>query len=197
MTPLDPSNDLEVSDTLMVKADALIHRHRSSIAPSADDLPVLTDVLGEDLPVLEDIAEEIVLDDEIALPETPCPEEVTEQEAFAPASPAPIAVEPDPAIIAAAVEAATQAARQDAAVQAQAARMRMAEQLIEFDAHIAQTLEAWISNELPQIVAAEVDGMVERLRVKTLAHMRATLVPDLSHKLSELLDATLNESGGD
>lgn len=188
MSPAEPSDDLEVSDTLMVKADALIHRHRPSIAPTPDDLPVLTDVLGEDLPVLDDVAEHIALDDELppadlVVPEMPRQELVT---------PAAVIVAPDPAVIAAAADAAAKAAREEAAALADAAKMRMAEQLIEFDAHIAQTLESWISNELPQIVAAEVDGMVERLRIKTLAHMRATLVPDLSHKLSELLDATLN-----
>ncbi|WP_374603352.1 hypothetical protein [Niveibacterium sp.] len=189
MTPITPNDDLDASDTLLVKADALIHRHRSSTLPLADDLPVLTDVLGEDLPVLEDIADEIALDDEVAeAAAAAATEPVTEP----PAESAPVVVEPDPAIIAAAAEAAAKAAREEASVQAQAAQMRIAEQLIEFDAHIAQTLESWISNELPQIVAAEVDGMVERLRIKTLAHMRATLVPDLSHKLSELLDATLN-----
>lgn len=188
MTPITPNDDLDASDTLLVKADALIHRHRSSTLPQADDLPVLTDVLGEDLPVLDDIADEIALDDEIA---DAAPDPVPVETPAEPA-PAPVIVEPDPAIIAAAAEAAAQAAREEASAQAQAAQMRIAEQLIEFDAHIAQTLESWISNELPQIVAAEVDGMVERLRVKTLAHMRATLVPDLSHKLSELLDATLN-----
>ena len=173
-----------------MKADALIHRHRSSTLPQADDLPVLTDVLGEDLPVLDDIADEIALDDEPL--EAPLqPAETTTTPAAEPTA-LPAIVEPDPAIIAAAADAAAKAAREEALVQAQAAQMRMAEQLIEFDAHIAQTLESWISNELPQIVAAEVDGMVERLRIKTLAHMRATLVPDLSHKLSELLDATLN-----
>ncbi|WP_172203840.1 hypothetical protein [Niveibacterium sp. COAC-50] len=189
MTPITPNDDLDASDTLLVKADALIHRHRSSTLPLADDLPVLTDVLGEDLPVLEDIADEIALDDEVAEAAAPA---ATEPVTEPPADSAPVVVEPDPAIIAAAAEAAAKAAREEASVQAQAAQMRIAEQLIEFDAHIAQTLESWISNELPQIVAAEVDGMVERLRIKTLAHMRATLVPDLSHKLSELLDATLN-----
>ncbi len=190
MTPITPNDDLDASDTLLVKADALIHRHRSSTLPQADDLPVLTDVLGEDLPVLDDIADEIALDDEPL--EAPLqPAETTTTPAAEPTA-LPAIVEPDPAIIAAAADAAAKAAREEALVQAQAAQMRMAEQLIEFDAHIAQTLESWISNELPQIVAAEVDGMVERLRIKTLAHMRATLVPDLSHKLSELLDATLN-----
>lgn len=190
MTTITPNDDLDASDTLLVKADALIHRHRSSTLPQADDLPVLTDVLGEDLPVLDDIADEIALDDEPL--EAPLqPAETTTTPAAEPTAP-PAIVEPDPAIIAAAADAAAKAAREEALVRAQAAQMRMAEQLIEFDAHIAQTLESWISNELPQIVAAEVDGMVERLRIKTLAHMRATLVPDLSHKLSELLDATLN-----
>jgi len=205
MNPIDPTDDLEVSDTLMVKADALIHRHRSSTAPIADDLPLLTDVLGEDLPVLDDVADELALEDEAsdtsdAAETAPTIDAV--REAPAPAAPPVVTIiEPDPALIAAAAEtaakAAAQTARDEAVVLAQAARMRIAEQLIEFDAHISQTLEAWISNELPQIVAAEVDGMVERLRMKTLAHMRATLVPELSNKLSELLDATLNEPQGD
>ncbi|WP_341678484.1 hypothetical protein [Niveibacterium sp. SC-1] len=83
-----------------------------------------------------------------------------------------------------------ESARRAAALQDQSgASQAIAERLIDLDAYIAQSLETWISRELPQIVAGELDSMVERLRVKTLAHMRATLVPELSQKLSETLDA--------
>lgn len=195
-------DDLDASDTVMFKADALILRHRAS-AVSDDDLPVLDDALGEDLPVLDEITE-------LAPPPAPV---------FAPAAPAPalqaeltqsreriaqlelrltdLAQElsrQNQAQLSAETRgtqalAATNAAHENAA----RARMAMAEQLIALDAQMAQALEAWLGNELPQLVASELDGMVERLRVQALAHMRATLAPELSGRISEVLETALEE----
>lgn len=199
MNPDSRSDAIEASDTVMVKADALIHRHHARTSMVADsDLPLLDDILGEDLPLLDDIAER-------------APEPIPEP-AFESAN-RPSAAEVDQLVAEhqqqlAALEAAHEA--EQAAVKArltelevalEAARnqsmttgMHVAEHLIELDAYIAQTIEAWVSNELPQIVASELDGLVERLRVQTLAHMRATLIPELSEKLSETLDASVNSS---
>jgi hypothetical protein len=69
----------------------------------------------------------------------------------------------------------------------QAAAQRTGEQLIELDAYIAQAIDNWIAQELPQIIATELDALVERLRIQTAAHMRATLLPEISDKLSSLL----------
>ncbi|MFT4172188.1 MAG: hypothetical protein QM639_06485 [Rhodocyclaceae bacterium] len=69
----------------------------------------------------------------------------------------------------------------------QAAAQQTGEQLIELDAYIAQAIDSWIAQELPQIIATELDSLVERLRIQTAAHMRATLLPEISNKLSGLL----------
>ncbi|MEC5399411.1 hypothetical protein [Uliginosibacterium sp. H1] len=67
---------------------------------------------------------------------------------------------------------------------------QMSEQLIELDAFISQSMEDWVSRELPQIIDKQFDSMVERVRAETTAHMRATLLPEISEKLSSLLDKT-------
>ncbi|MGC3963131.1 MAG: hypothetical protein QM803_07315 [Rhodocyclaceae bacterium] len=69
----------------------------------------------------------------------------------------------------------------------QAASEQMGERLIELDAYIAQAIDGWIARELPQIISGELDALVERLRIQTTAHMRATLLPEISDKLSALL----------
>jgi len=197
MNPDSRSDAIEASDTVMVKADALIHRHHARVSMVADsDLPLLDDILGEDLPLLDDIAERA--------PE-PVPEPAFESENK------PSAAEIDQLVAEhqqqiAALEASheteqaaanarlteLEAALEAARNQSMTTGMHVAEHLIELDAYIAQTIEAWVSNELPQVVASELDGLVERLRVQTLAHMRATLIPELSEKLSETLDASVS-----
>lgn len=67
------------------------------------------------------------------------------------------------------------------------AKVEMKELLVEVDAHLAQAIEQWMTTELPQIISAELAGMVERLRESAGAHMRATLLPRISDKLSGTL----------
>ena len=83
---------------------------------------------------------------------------------------------------------ALQAARQEAVQNAAAA---MSERLIELDAQIAQSLNQWLAKELPPIIASELLGLSERLRVQTAAHMRATLLPELSDQISKVLESAL------
>lgn len=83
---------------------------------------------------------------------------------------------------------ALQAARQEAVQNAAAA---MSERLIELDAQIAQSLNQWLAKELPPIIASELLGLSERLRVQTTAHMRATLLPELSDQISKVLESAL------
>ena len=71
----------------------------------------------------------------------------------------------------------------------QMAMMQVSERIIELDSFIAQALDGWVSRELPAIVAGQMDSMVERIRAETTAHMRATLLPELSDKVSDLLDS--------
>ncbi|MBS1208067.1 MAG: hypothetical protein H6R19_465 [Proteobacteria bacterium] len=81
-------------------------------------------------------------------------------------------------------------ALQDARKEAtESAAMAMSERLIELDAQIAQSINQWLAKELPSLVAGELLGLSERLRVQTAAHMRATLLPELSEQISRVLDS--------
>jgi hypothetical protein len=66
--------------------------------------------------------------------------------------------------------------------------LQFSEQLIELDAYISQSIDNWLTRELPHIISSEFDLVAERIRSQTAAHMRATLLPELSNKLSALLD---------
>lgn len=81
-------------------------------------------------------------------------------------------------------------ARTEAAHNAAAA---MSEQLIALDAKIAQSLNQWIAHEMPAIIAGELLGLSERLRNQTAAHLRATLLPELSAEVANVLEAALQE----
>ncbi len=83
---------------------------------------------------------------------------------------------------------ALQEARKEAI---QNAAMSMSEHLITLDAYIAQAIEGWLNKELPQIISSELEVFVGRMRERATAHMRATLLPDLSEKLSAILDEAL------
>lgn len=85
-------------------------------------------------------------------------------------------------------DSAVETARRDAH---QSVILQFSEQLIELDSYIAQSVDAWLAKELPQIISGEIDSLVERLKTRTAAHMRATLLPDISNKLSQLLDTKL------
>lgn len=85
-------------------------------------------------------------------------------------------------------QSAVDSARRDAHQQV---ILQFSEQLIELDAYIAQAVDAWLAKELPQIISGEIDSLVDRLKQRTAAHMRATLLPDISNKLSALLDTKL------
>ncbi len=66
--------------------------------------------------------------------------------------------------------------------------VELAELLVGLDTELAREIEFWFANELPQLVAAELDRFSESLRKQALAHMRATLIPSLSEQISSRLD---------
>lgn len=242
---------------LLDKADALIQRNRpTGTMPDADDLPMLTDVLDDDLPELTETL--IVAHEAPAVPAPPAPpapdvmltldldEDATPRGQYQPLSPMPpqqvIEQAVDEALeiarqemfdaqqiaIREAVErartetfnearvmnqhaiqaahrqgreeaeinqwSAIQAAREDAVQQAASA---MSERLIELDAQIAQSLNQWLARELPPLIATELAGVAERLKVQTAAHMRATLLPELSEQVSMVLESVLRPRHAD
>lgn len=68
-----------------------------------------------------------------------------------------------------------------------AATILLAEHLVALDAAIAREVESWLAVELPQLISLELDRLSDRLRNQALAHMRATLLPTLSERISENL----------
>ena len=65
---------------------------------------------------------------------------------------------------------------------------RVIEQLVELDATLALAIENWVAEELPQIIARECEAMNQRIREQAVAHLRATLAPELSREIASLLD---------
>lgn len=244
-------DDLTFDNALLNKADALIRRNRTDgVAPDAEELPMLTDVVDEDLPELTEtlivpVSEtftETALDanDPVMLAFDLEDEDLTPRGRFQHLSPLPPREVIEKAVDAAVEQAraemlaeqqhaiqeavakaradalnearqmnqhaiqaamrqgreeaevnqwpALQAAREDAVQQAASA---MSERLIELDAQIAQSLNQWLARELPPLIATELLGLSERLRVQTAAHMRATLLPELSEQVSKVLESAL------
>ncbi|MEN3110359.1 hypothetical protein ACFONG_10455 [Uliginosibacterium paludis] len=248
----DPSFD----HALLNKADALIRRNRTDgVAPNAEELPMLTDVVEDDLPELTETlvvptaaqqAAFSAADNKVLLALDLEDDDLTPRGQFQQLSPLPPkqviekavdeAVERTRAEMRAehqhalhdavararadalnearqmnqhAIQAAVrqgreeaeinqwpaiQAARQEAVQQAASA---MSERLIELDAQIAQSLQQWLAKELPPIIASELLGLSERLRVQTAAHMRATLLPELSEQVSKVLESALRAEDPD
>ncbi|MDA0236787.1 MAG: hypothetical protein OSW71_18100 [Proteobacteria bacterium] len=106
------------------------------------------------------------------------PEPVTQPEPPAPQTP-----HPQPAPSAAESAAASPPARSAAAQEQQ-----LAERLVELDTAIAREIDEWAARELPQIIARELERLGERIQDEALAHLRATLLPGISARVSSLFD---------
>lgn len=63
------------------------------------------------------------------------------------------------------------------------------EQLIELDALIHRRVDAWLNRELPVVLSEQIDAAKARIRDEIHAHVRSTLLSDISQEISELLDA--------
>lgn len=154
--------DAEIAraDDLLDKADALLRRHRSAEPEPfvAETTPPPSLADGDDLPILTDIVDEFDADIPVLTDVAP-----------------PVAASPSPTAVPAAAAHGI-----DPAI--------VAEHLIEIDTEIAREVEAWLANELPQILSRELDALVEKVRSETLAHLRATLLPTLSERIARRLD---------
>lgn len=250
MTTTSPDDPLDTS--LLSKADALIRRNRpDGVGQDAEELPLLTDPVDEDLPELTDTVVAIdpgaELESPVLIPDFNLSFEETQdlmptgryqRLSLRPAREM-VEAEVDAAVAslreemlaeqAQAVAAARAAGRADALMEMQAApalaeealqqareegaaaareafaaelsqarnqsaqdaAAAMSEQLIALDAKIAQSLNQWIAHEMPAIIAGELLGLSERLRNQTAAHLRATLLPELSAEVAQVLDAAL------
>ncbi|ANQ86074.1 hypothetical protein dqs_3046 [Azoarcus olearius] len=158
--------ELERADDLLGKADALLRRHRGTESESErldDELTIPLDDLDDDLPILTEVVDE---------------DELSALERQAATEPPPVA--PSAPDIAAAAPAVDTRRQQQAA--------HVAEQLIELDTEIGREVEAWLANELPQILSRELDALAEKVRSEALAQLRATLLPSISERIARRLD---------
>lgn len=63
------------------------------------------------------------------------------------------------------------------------------EQLIDLDATLNRRIDEWLHQELPQVLAEELEQARNRILQQIHARARATLLADISQEISHLLDA--------
>jgi hypothetical protein len=195
---LPDDDELGRADDLLDQADALLRRHRGEAQPVSDSVrtPAPTAAFDDDdLPILTEIVEDLDLPAEVfqpaeparelartctppvppapAMPEQPAPT-VPSQPAAPTAPPLPGPASQTPGLAPPAAQAV--------------AEQRLAERLIALDTAIARELEEWAARELPQIIDRELDRLGERIQDEALAHLRATLLPEISARVSSLFE---------
>ena len=198
-------DELERADDLLGQADALLRRHRGdTAAPPArtppgspgpaepvrampPPLPSSQQAFDDDdLPILTEVVEDVDLPAEIFLPVEPSAflthPPATTSPAFirTPLQPTP----PTEAVL----PAATQPGPTPQPPSSAAAEQQLAERLVELDTAIAREIDEWAARELPQIIARELDRLGERIQDEALAHLRATLLPEISARVSSLFE---------
>jgi hypothetical protein len=182
---LQPDRELERADILLDQADALLRRHHAHEEPEGGPADAWTPGAGldDDLPILTEVVEGFEFP-----PETPA-------SSLRPAAPfrlgsspatamhqGPEALDPPASAAATAVPLARAAAPSDTL------QARLAERLVELDTEIAREIGAWVATEMPPILARELDQLAGRMQAEIEAHLRATLLPELSARLGRLLD---------
>ena len=95
---------------------------------------------------------------------------------------------PEPPVAAVAAVAPATAPSPPPPPSAAAAEQQLAERLVELDTAIAREIDEWAARELPQIIARELDRLGERIQDEALAHLRATLLPGISARVSSLFE---------
>ncbi|ENO86294.1 hypothetical protein [Thauera linaloolentis] len=168
--PLPADEELERADDLLGQADALLGRHR---AGRPADMPASAQGTDEassgasadfdpsfddDLPILTEVVEASELPPDWAGQAPP------------PQPPAP----PPPAEPAITLE--------------DRIAYQIAERLIDLDTQIARSINDWMDREFPQLLQRELDRLGERLQVEMQAHLRATLLPELSAHVSRQME---------
>ena len=203
-------DELERADDLLGQADALLRRHRGDTAPSSPGTQRSTDrdaaepvhatpsgaamqaFDDDDLPILTEVVDDLDLPTEIFQPtESSLAAAAAAQPAFvrslapgevsharAPAAP------PEPVDTFAQPAAPSPPPPPSVA----AAEQQLAERLVELDTAIAREIDEWAARELPQIIARELDRLGERIQDEALAHLRATLLPEISARVSSLFE---------
>lgn len=174
--PPSMDDDLERADDLLGQADALLRRHRGQSDMEAprhaqEPDPAFDD---DDLPILTEIVDDLDLAQ--AWPAHKAADAAAASIFFMPPAPAT------------AVPAAGQGAHRAAVAQ------HLAEKLVELDTEIARKVADWVAVEFQQVLDRELERLGERVHAEMLAHLRATLLPELSAHVSTLLDDSLKAS---
>ena len=177
--PSPRDDDLERADDLLGQADALLRRHRGqsdseaqSHAHEPDPEPAFDD--DDDLPILTEIVEDLDL-----------PPTWSGHKAADAAAASTFITPPAPAAV---VSASDQAVHRAAVAQ------HLVEKLVELDTEIARKVADWVAVEFQQVLDRELERLGERVRAEMLAHLRATLLPELSAQVSTLLDDSTKAS---
>ena len=175
--PSPRDDDLERADDLLGQADALLRRHRGQSDMEAprhaqDPEPAFDD--DDDLPILTEIV------DDLDLPPT-----WTEHKVANAAAASTFITPPAPAAV---VSASDQSVHRAAVAQ------HLVEKLVELDTEIARKVADWVAVEFQQVLDRELERLGERVRAEMLAHLRATLLPELSAQVSTLLDDSARPS---
>ena len=179
--PLSPDEELARADSLLDQANALLSRHRpttrDNLTESPDEAlpPFGASLENEDLPILTEVVDDLDL-----------PSDWAEQ-----------ATKPLPPL---SKPAAPPAPLDDAAVAAPAITLedriafQIAERLIELDTQITRSIGDWMDREFPQLLQRELDRLAEHLQTEMRAHLRATLLPELSARISEQMNRMPDDS---
>lgn len=96
--------------------------------------------------------------------------------------------ESDPELSRLVAQANTAASAQDTALSGQLPADTLTERLIRLDTELSREIETWVSKEFPQILAGELERLTERMQTEMITHLRAVLLPELSQRISRLLD---------
>jgi len=96
--------------------------------------------------------------------------------------------ESDPELSQLVAQANTAASAQDTALPGQLPTDMLTERLIRLDTELSREIEAWVSKEFAQILAGEFERLTERMQTEMIARLRAALLPELSQRISRLLD---------
>lgn len=195
-TPPSRDEDLERADDLLDQADALLQRHRAQAGNEAspparaqapatfdDDLPLLTEIVDDSelpstWPERRPFGAFATEGGAALAPVAEHPARTTAGTPLPDVSAPPMPPAPPP------LAAEEMQADQDIA----AAIDDPNERLADMDGEVARELTNRIATALGQIIDRELDTLRERLHAEMLAHLHATLLPELSARIGTVLE---------
>lgn len=207
--PYSRDDELERADELLNQADALLQRHRGSLdspprhspteqrdgQPQAAESGRAPGGEDDELPILTDVVDDFEFDEawQPAIDARPLDFDASPSPSPAAAVSSAAMLSPQAFGSLTGVAPSLSPSTRGAAPHGHE-REALAQQLVALDTQIAREVSAWVASELPQIVERELDQLAGRLQAEFQAHLRATLLPELSARIGALLDGADNES---